>query len=257
MNEIWEGDMMFSDSHCHLNNYPPETLADLIQEARAKGIDMMVSVGKDLESSANTIGLTQSYDGVLAAVGIHPWEAVPLTDRLRKDLYEIAHQGPVAAIGEIGLDYERSPETRDIQKELLLYQLGLARETGLPVNIHCREAHQDMMDILRQEVGPGLRGLVHGYTGDQEALKDWLDLGFYVSIGVRRFLTEEIPHLEAAVRQIPLDRLLTESDATGGEDSPRPLDLCLVAEKLATLRGVAVEEIADAATANLKTLLRV
>ena len=248
--------MIFADSHCHLDRYQPKALADVLEQARVKGVDMIVSVGRNLESSANTVSLARSYDGVLAAVGIHPWDAVPLTDGLRRDLYEIATQEHVVAIGEVGLDYARSPETKGIQKELLRYQLSLARETGLPVNIHCREAQQDMMDILRQEIGSGLKGVVHGFTGDQATLQDWLELGFYVSIGVRRFLTDEIPHLQAAVREIPSGRLLTETDSTGGEQSPRPIDVCLVVQKLASLRGATVEEIANTATANLKTLLK-
>ncbi len=112
------------------------------------------------------------------------------------------------AIGEIGLDYARCPQTKEIQRELLIYKLSLARETGLPINIHCREAHQDIMGILRQEMGSGLKGTIHGFSGDWAALEDWLDLGFYVSIGVRGFVLNEIPPLQAAVREIPLDRLL-------------------------------------------------
>ena len=248
--------MAFSDSHCHLDRAQPELLAKVFEQARAKQVDILISMGMSLKSSAETVHLAQSYEGVLAAVGIHPWNAVSPTDEVRKRLGELARSEHAVAIGEIGLDYARVPETKDIQKELLKYELSLARETGLPVNIHCREAHQDMMEILRKEIGPELKGTIHGFSGDSAALKDWLDLGFYVSIGVRGFVSDEIPSLLAAVREIPLDRLLTETDSSGSGQSAGPAEVVSVVEKLASIRGNTVEEIADTATANLKRLLK-
>ena len=175
---------------------------------------------------------------------------------VRRRLYELARKEQVVAIGEIGLDYARNPETREVQKELLIYQLSLARETSLPVSVHCREAHQDIMSILRKEVGSDIQGTIHGFVGDSAALKDWLELGFYVSIGIRSFVINEAPALLAAVREIPLDRLLTETDAAGGRDVAGPGDVLSVVEKLASLRGVDAEDIAGGATANLKRLFR-
>lgn len=248
--------MVFSDSHCHLDRYQPELLAEVLEQARVKEVDIIVSMGMTLESSAETVRLAQSGEGVLAGVGIHPWNAVPPTDEVRRQLDELARREQVVAIGEIGLDYARSPETREIQKELLIYELSLARETGLPVNIHCREAHQDMMDILRQEMGSELKGIIHGFSGDEATLKDWLDLGFYVSIGRRVLVSNEVPSLQAAVREIPLDRLLTETDSTGGGQSAGPAEVVSVVHKLASLRGATEEEIANTATANLERLLK-
>jgi TatD DNase family protein len=248
--------MVFSDSHCHLDRYQPELLAEVLRQARAKHVDTVVSMGMDLESSEEAIRLAQSSEGVLAAVGIHPWNAVPPTDEICRRLGELARREHVVAIGEIGLDYARNPQTKEIQRELLIYELSLARETGLPINIHCREAHQDMISILRQEVGYNLKGTIHGFSGDIAALQDWLGLGFYVSIGVRGLVTDDIPSLPAAVREIPLDRLLTETDSVGSVQSAGPADVLLVAEKLASLRETNSEEIANAATANLKRLLK-
>ncbi|MFC2032789.1 TatD family hydrolase, partial [Chloroflexota bacterium] len=142
--------MVFSDSHCHLDADGPELLAKVLEQAKSKHVDIMVSMGMNLESSAKNIHLAQSNAGVLAAVGIHPWNAIPPTNEVRRQLGELARREQVVAIGEIGLDYARSPETKEIQRELLKCELSLARETGLPVNIHCREAHQDIMSILRQ-----------------------------------------------------------------------------------------------------------
>ncbi len=248
--------MAFSDSHCHLHGYPPELLEETLEQARENGVDIIIGMGMTLESSAETIRLAQSHKGVLAAVGIHPWNAVPPTEEVRRRLVELAGGERVVAIGEIGLDYARSPQTMEIQKELLKCELSIARETGLPVNIHCREAHQDMMNILRKEPGSGLQGIAHGFSGDSAALKDWLDLGFYVSIGVRGFMNNELPSLLKAVGEIPIERLLTETDSSAGGQSIGPLEVLAVVQKLASVRGVTVEDIATAATTNLKRLLK-
>ena len=205
--------MAFSDTHCHLDTYSPQQLNEVLEQARVNQVDIMVSVGMSLESSAAAIKLAQSYDAVVAAVGIHPWNTVPPTDELRRQFTELAAREGVVAISEIGLDFARTPETKDIQKELLRFELAFALEQGLPANIHCRDAHRDMMQIIRKEIGSGLTGNIHGFSGDLATLNDWLELGFYISIG-RRFVNEENPALAEVVRAIPLDRLLTETDAT-------------------------------------------
>ena len=248
--------MGFSDSHCHLNGYRPESLAEVLTQARAKGIDNIISVGVNLEASAEVIDIARSHEGVRAGVGIHPWDAVMPSAEMRRNLYELARKEPVVVIGEIGLDYARNPETKEVQKELLVYQLSLARETGLPVSVHCREAHRDIMSILRKEIGSDIKGTIHGFVGDSAMLRDWLELDFYVSIGLRSFVINEVPALLTAVPEIPLDRLLTETDAAGGGDVTGPVDVLSVVEKLASLRGADAGEIADAATANLKLLFR-
>jgi len=239
--------MVYSDSHCHLERYQPDLLVETLQQARTRHIDFIISQGMSLESSVSTVHLAQSHQGVYAAVGIHPWNAVPPTEEMQQQLHQLAEQEKVVAIGEIGLDYVRNPETKEIQKELLKYELSLALETGLPVNIHCREAHQDMMGILREEIGSGLKGIIHGFTGNLSTLKDWLELGFYVSIGRRIVTGDEISSLEEAVREIPSDRLLTETDGN-------PVDVIQVVQKIALIKGASEEQISSTATANLKRL---
>ena len=246
--------MVFSDSHCHLDTYSPKQLAEVLDKARKKQVDIMVAVGMNLESSEAVINLAQSHDEVVAAVGIHPWNAVPPTDELRGQLTELASREGVVAISEIGLDYARNPETKDIQKELLKFELSLALQKGLLVNVHCREAHQDMMQILRKEKDSGLKGNIHGFSGDLATLNDWIELGFHISIG-RRFVSEEPSALTEVVHAIPLERLLIETDATA-RGPGGPADVVSVAQKLASLRGTTVEEIGNSATANLKTLLK-
>ena len=244
---------MYSESHCHLDAYGPELLTEKLEEADKNGVEIIVSTGMSLDSSEKTIRLAEKNDGVVAAVGIHPWNATPPIDELKERLKIIAGRKGVAALGEIGLDYNRGPDTKEIQKDLLLYELSLAMEMDLPVNIHSREAHHDMMDILHRPDYAGLKGNIHGFSGDSKELHDWLDLGFYISIGLRGLVVGEVPALIAAVPEIPADRILTETDAAGPQSSPA--EVVLVAEKLAGIRKTGPEEIGRLATDNLKRLL--
>lgn len=246
--------MVFSDSHCHLDLYPPERLAEILAEAKAKGVDIIISMGMNIDSSTETVRLAQSNEGVQAGIGIHPWNAVPPTDDVTNRLNELARQPSVVVIGEIGLDYIRSPETKEIQKELLRYELTLARETNQPVNIHCREAHGDMMEILHELGGSELKGIIHGFTGDPAEMKDWLDLGFYISIGRRITMANDTSSLHAAARELPIDHLLTETDAAG--QVAGPAEVVDVVRALASLRQTREEEITDTATVNLKSILK-
>jgi TatD DNase family protein len=249
--------MILAESHCHLDLYPPERRQDMLEQARVNNVGLMLTVGMNLESSAQAIHLAQSLPGVWAGIGIHPWEAVPPTDEVRRRLAQLARGEKVVAIGEIGLDYFRGPETRETQKELLRYELSLALETGLPVSIHCRDAHREMMDIIHGEIGSGLKGALHEGADDWATVKDWLDLDFYIAVSVRGFVTNEIPALLAALRQVPLDRLLIETDAAGDEYVVEVKDIVPVIEKLASLRETTVDEMADITTSNLKRLLDV
>ena len=239
--------MVYSDSHCHLDRYEPDLLAETLQQAKTKCVDFIISQGMSVESSRDTVHLAQSHQGVYAAIGIHPWNALPPTEEIRQQLEQLAGQEKVVAIGEIGLDYVRNPDAKEIQQELLEYELSLAQKTDLTVNIHCREAHNDMMNILRQKIGSGMKGIIHGFTGDLTTLRDWLDIGFYVSIGRRIVTADDTSSLEEAICNIPSDRLLTETDAN-------PVDVIQVIQKLATIRGTTEDDIANTATSNLKHL---
>lgn len=241
------------DSHCHLlGKWPqPGRLEKELEQARAKGVETIVSMAMDLESSISNVHFAQSYQGVVPAIGIHPWNAVPPTDELRRYLRQLAEREDVIAMGEVGLDYIRNPGTKEVQKELLRYELSLARETGLLISIHCEDAHQDMIDILRQEMSPDLKGSVHHFSGNRKELKDWLDVGFYISIGGRRGVPGELSALPEVVSDIPLNRLVTESEAVDG-----PVGVVFVVEKLASIRRTTVKQIADATSANLKRLLK-
>lgn len=279
--------MVFSDSHCHLDSYLPGELAIVFAQMKAANVDIVLSVSINLETSVEAVRIAQSHDSVLAAVGIHPGEAVPLTKDVRKHLDELVGSKRVAAVGEIGLDYAHGRVDQEMQKELFKYQLSLAKDVHLPVNIHhSPDAHRDVIDIIKGEKNAGLRGIVHGFKGNNVELRDWLGLGFYVSLGSdslglweslfssRSSLTDEV------VRAIPLEYLLTETDSMArmsvsrwklSHDTPpgngvadaevekfrQPSDVIDVVKKIAIITGRTVEDIAIATTANLKRILKV
>ena len=247
---------VLSDNHCHLEQYlKGDKLPEVLAEAEAVGVDLIVTMGMTIESSNEAIAISKDNKMVKAAAGIHPWNAVMPTEEIRKALFELAENENVVAIGEVGLDYVRNPGTEEIQKELLKLQLSVARETGLPASIHCREAYHDMLQIIRREVDMGLKGWIHGFRGDRKELQEWLDLDFYISPSFRSLLFTDPLSPQEAVRNIPLDRLLTETDCAGTEDINGPGDVLLIVQNIAGLMNRDILDVGNAATTNLKKLI--
>jgi TatD DNase family protein len=249
--------LILSDSHCHLDRYHNDHLSEVLDLARKAEVGLIVTMGMSIEGSDKTVQMARAYSHIYAAVGIHPFLSVPPTNDVKNGLRTLAQQTRVVAIGEVGLDYLRKPETADVQKELLRYEMTLAREMDLPVSIHCRDAYQDAMSILREEARQGLKGWIHSFFSGPVELQEWLDLGFYVSPGFRGMAYDENFELQAAMRIIPEDRLLIETDCANTKDAAGPHEVALVAQKLAVLRETTVDYIADITTANLKRLLNI
>jgi TatD DNase family protein len=246
---------VLSDNHCHLEQYiAGDRLPGVLADAKAKGVGLIITMGMSIESSGEAIAISQDYQMVKAAAGIHPWNAVMPTEEIRRALHGLTEHENVVAIGEVGLDYVRNPGTEEVQKELLKLQLSVARESGRPASIHCREAYDDMLTILRHEVDMGLKGWIHGFRGDRKELEEWLDLGLYISPGFRSLILTEPSPSQEAIGDIPLDRLLTETDCAGTEDIAGPGDVLILTEKIARLMNREVVDIASAATENLKRL---
>lgn len=254
---------MFVDSHCHLQPFDPERLTQTLQEARQAGVDTLLSMSQNLKTSMQTVDLHQQESTVWAGVGIHPWHAVPVDAEARERLMDLGEREGVVAIGEVGLDFERVTDrsAHETQVQALTAQLRLARDLGLPLSLHCRGAHAEMFALLDKE-GKGVRGVIHSFAGNADELKRWLELGFYAGVGYRALVR---PGKEAArelARQIPLDRLLLESDASynsaWGANSEKltPSYVKLVAETLAADRGTTVEALGAATTSNVRRLFR-
>jgi len=252
------------DTHAHL--YMPQfdrDRAEVINRAREAGIAAIVNVGIDLKSSEYAVKLAEVNPGVFAAVGIHPHEVASVSKVDIKRLIDMAHQKKVVAIGEIGLDYYRSHSPRETQHRVLEWQLEVAGESRLPVVIHSRQAERDMVAVLKkwtasaQPRDDGIRGVIHCFSGSIETARQYLDMGFHISLGAYiGYPTSKSSH--ATIRALPLDRLLIETDSPflppqsrrGQRNEPSYLPVTVTA--LAEIKGVSPEVIAQETTANAR-----
>lgn len=253
--------MELIDSHAHLDG---EKFADdraaVIEHALASGVVKIITMGDSLESSARSVALTEEFESVYAAVGIHPEEAQPMTAATDEQLAAWAAQEKVVAIGEIGLDYywEKDEEKRALQRAIFVRQLDLARQLRLPVCIHDREAHGDMMKILKTE-GRGLRGVLHCYSGSWEMAAELLKGDWY--FGIDGPLTyKNAAKLPEIVQRLPAERILVETDSPYLSPMPfrgkrnEPAHVLYVAKKAAELRGESLEAFARATRENTREL---
>ncbi len=253
---------MLVDTHAHVQVHQfASDRADVIAAAFATGISRIIVPGIELESSREAVALASAYPGrVFAGVGTHPHDATTLTPETLAAQRELARAPGVVAIGEIGLDFYRDLSPRDVQREALVAQIGLARELDLPIILHNRDSHADMVALLREHAA-GLRGVFHCFIGDVAMARDALDLGFYLSFAGPLTFPRNVELAEVAA-WAPLDRILVETDSPylapppfrGKRNEPR--HVALVAQRLAELRDVSAEEIAVTTTRNAVTLFR-
>lgn len=250
------------DSHTHVQvDQFAQDREQVIAAAFAGGVTRMVVPGTDLESSRAAQALATAYPGhIAAAVGTHPHDALSFTPETLTAERMLAGAPHVVAIGEIGLDYYRGLAPRTTQREVLLAQLALARAVDLPVILHNRESHADLVALLRSD-GAGLRGVFHCFIGDQRMARDALDLGFYLSFAGPLTYPRNTELREVAT-WVPLERVLIETDSPylapppfrGQRNEPR--HVALVARQLAEVRGLPPERIAAITSANADTLFR-
>ncbi|HIC92753.1 MAG TPA: TatD family deoxyribonuclease, partial [Anaerolineae bacterium] len=201
--------MELTDTHAHLD-FPQfdGDREEVIERALAAGVRRIINVGADLASSRRAVALAEAHPPIYAAVGVHPHDAKTLTDEALAELLGLARHPKVVAIGEIGLDFYRDLSPREAQRQAFERQLALARELGLPVIVHDRNAHAEVMDVLRRR---GLRGVLHCFSGDLEMARQAIEMGFYISVaGPATF--KNAKRLPEIVRQLPLERLLIETD---------------------------------------------
>ena len=253
--------MELIDSHAHLDGEKFEDdRAAVIERALAAGVVKIITMGDSLESSARSAALAERFDPVYAAVGIHPEEAQPMTAATDDQLAAWAAQEKVVAIGEIGLDYywEKDEEKRALQRAIFVRQLDLARQLRLPVCIHDREAHGDMLKILKTE-GRGLRGVLHCYSGSWEMAAELLKGDWY--FGIDGPLTyKNAAKLPEIVQRLPAERILVETDSPYLSPMPfrgkrnEPAHVLYVAKKAAELRGESLEAFARATRENTRDL---
>jgi TatD DNase family protein len=250
------------DTHAHVQVHQfARDRTQVIGSAFADGIDQLIVPGIDLESSREAVALAAGYPGRLfAGVGTHPHDATTLTDEALAAQRELARSPGVVAIGEIGLDFYRDLSPRDVQRDALVKQFALARELDLPVILHNRESHAEMVAHLRAH-GQGLRGVFHCFIGDKTMARDALDLGFYLSFAGPVTFPRNTELAEVAA-WAPDDRILVETDSPylapppfrGKRNEPR--HVAIVAKRIAELRGVSLEDLAVRTTRNAADLFR-
>jgi len=256
------------DTHAHLDMARfGKDRAEVIDRALDSGVSTIVTVGIDLESSRKAIRLAESYSGVLAAVGFHPHEAAGVTEADIDDLARIADLPRVVAIGEAGLDFYRNRSPREAQLQVLEWQLGLAVELDLPVVIHCRQAENDMLPLLRnwtanhRQPGRLSTGVIHCFSGDVDLARQYLDMGFHISFGAYIGYPSS-RHLHSVIRSIPQDRLVVETDSpflppqSHRGKRNEPAYITLTVQLLADIRQVPPETLARETTQNAHQLFR-
>jgi TatD DNase family protein len=244
------------DSHAHIDTsrFSADREA-VIAAAIAGGVTRMIDPGCDLPSSQAALALARAHPGVVyAGVGVHPHDATTYNAEVRRQLREMARAPQVVAIGEFGLDYFRMLSPRDVQREVFVAHLELARECNLPCIIHVRDSHEDVVELLGEH-GKGLRGVFHCFSGNVAQAEECLSFeGFMLSFAGP--LTKEGNALPEVARMAPLDRILVETDSPYLVPRPlkarrnEPLFVKYTAQKLAEIRGMSLEEIAQITTAN-------
>ena len=248
---------MLVDSHCHLD-FPDfgQELDAVLARAEAAGIGRIVTISTRVRKHADVLGIAERFPNVYCSVGTHPHNAKEETDITTAELVERTRHPKVVAIGEAGLDYHYDHSPRDAQEQGFRRHIAAARETGLPLVIHARDADDDVAAILREESGKGaFPAVLHCFTGGRELAFTGIELGLYVSFtGILTFKKSD--DLRAIAAALPADRILVETDAPylapGKFRGKRcePAYVVETAKVLAETRGVSAEEIARQTTEN-------
>jgi len=252
---------MIWDTHAHLDD-PVYTVdfEEVIARMKSSGISRVTNVGYDLPSSESSLRLAQNFDFIYAAIGIHPHNAEETTEKTWAKLLILARQPEVLAWGEIGLDYYRDLSPRPIQKEIFIQQIKLANEVGLPIIIHNRDAHQDVLEIVKAHP-PRCGGVFHCYSGSWEMAKVLLNLGFYLSFA-GPVTYKNARHTVEVAAQAPMDRILVETDSPYLPPEPRrgkrnePTYVRNIVTKIAEIKHLSFEDVASQTMRNAKTIFK-
>lgn len=249
------------DTHAHIDGKEFQSDFDaIINRAATAGVSRVITVGTDIESSRKVCELSCLHDEIFCSVGVHPHDAVRVTEKCYDIIRQLAMETPKnVAIGEIGLDFYRDRSPRDIQEIVFRRFLIMASELSLPVIIHDRDAHEPILRILREEKSRGLRGVLHCFSGDLNMARECVDMGFYLSIpGTVTFPAND--QLRNVVRGIRMENLLLETDCPYLAPVPyrgkrnEPSYLKITAEKVAELKDLSLEDVARITTLNAETL---
>jgi len=247
---------MFIDTHCHLDfpEFDPDR-DEVTRRAKNEGVDYIINIGSGVLASEKALALAKKYDFVYATVGMHPHDADKFDDQAKVKLAELAKEDKVAAIGETGLDYFKNYSRPENQQALFGYLVELAKGSSLPLVIHNRRAEPDTLRILKEALP--VKAVVHCFSADEKFLKECLDFGFLVSFTCN-ITYKKAQDLRNLVKLTPLDKLMLETDAPflppeglrGKRNEPGYLKF--LAEEIARIKEISVEEVARVTTDNAK-----
>ena len=256
---------MLIDSHAHIQGkeYADEREA-IILRARQAGVEKIIAVGGagDMSSNTEAVALADMFPNIYATVGMHPHDAKDVGEGELRELRHLTSHPKVVAVGETGLDYYYNHSPHDVQRRVFTRFIRLARDTGLPLVVHERDAAHEAVELLRLEGGQDLRGVIHCFTGDYAAACAYLDLGFYLSFtGIITF--KNAGPLREVVRKVALERILVETDSPFLTPVPHrgkrnePAYVRFVAETIAEIKRVPLEEVAQRTTRNVQDLFKI
>ena len=251
------------DTHAHLYDKAFDKDREDVISRIFKPFDYVVVPSEDVTTSQKAVALAESYPHIYAAVGIHPQVTKDASEEAMDELADLAKQHPkVKAIGEIGLDYYYLYTDKETQKKWFARQIELAKDLDLPILIHDRDAHGDTLDILKAHKGQKLRGILHCFSGSLETAKELMKLGFYISFAGPVVFPKSLKLKEVA-KEIPLDRLLIETDSPYLTPPPHrgkrndPSNVYYVAQEIARLKEIPLEELIAATTKNARLLYQI
>ncbi len=254
---------MLFDTHAHYDDKRfEEDIDELLSSMQENNVGNILNSCSEISDIPRILELCKKYPFMYASVGIHPHCTEFVTEEDMNTLAEYSKEKAVVAIGEIGLDYYYDSSPRELQKKWFARQVNLAKDLKLPVIIHDRDAHGDCMDILRAENVKAVGGVFHCYAGSVEMSKEILDWGMYIAFGGSLTFKNSVRPVEVA-KYVPLDRMVIETDSPYLTPVPfrgkrnSSLYIHLVAEKLAEIKGVSLEEIEKITYENAKKCFRI
>lgn len=252
---------MFIDVHAHLNDEKFENVESIVENALSEKVNKIITAGFDISSSRKNLEIASRFPNVFATIGIHP----EMVDELEKDylevLKEMSKNKKVVAIGEIGLDYHFKDDNKELQKEIFVKQIELANFLDLPVVVHSRDAMGDTLELLKKHP-PKKESLLHCYSGSIESAKEFIKLGFSFSFGgVVTF--NNAKNVVKVVEELPIEKIMLETDCPYMAPVPfrgkrnEPMYIPYIARKIAEIKNIEVEKIAEITTKNAEKMFKI
>lgn len=253
---------MIFETHAHYDDAAfDEDRDDLLKEIEENGITHVVNVAANIEGIKNAGILSRKYPFIYGTVGVHPNEVMELTKDKLAWMKEMCNQDKIVAVGEIGLDYYYDEPAKDIQKYWFIEQMHLAKEVGLPIIIHSRDAANDTLELLKQNKWTDMTGVIHCFSYSKEMADEYCNLGFYIGIGgVITFSNAR--KLKETVQHVSLDKIVLETDSPYLAPVPNrgkrnsSLNLPAIAKEIAVIKGITYDEVVKTTYENAKRLYR-